>query len=49
MCSIITNSFKSENIKIEPNNLIKLNNSDLIIKNNSNNSMKITIEVYTLA
>jgi hypothetical protein len=48
ICTIITNSFKSENIIIEPNNLIKLNYSDLIIKNNSTNSMKITIEIYSL-
>jgi hypothetical protein len=48
ICSIITNSFKSENIIIEPNNLILLNNSDLIIKNNSNINMIIYIEIYSL-
>lgn len=48
ICSIITNSFKSENIIIEPDNLILLNKSDLIIKNDSNINMKILIEIYNL-
>jgi len=48
ICTIITNSFKSENVIIEPTNLILLNKSDLIIKNNSTTNMKITIETYNL-
>ena len=48
ICSIITNIFKSENVTIEPNNLISLNKSDLIIKNNSTTNMNLTIEIYKL-
>jgi hypothetical protein len=43
-----TNLLKSENIKynIVKNNLIKVNNSNLIIKNNNKNSIEIIYEIY---
>ena len=44
---VLENSFKSENIYINKNKLIKLANSDLIIKNTTGKTLKITLEVYS--
>ena len=43
---VLENKFKSDNIYIGKNKLIKLINSDLIIKNTTSNSIKIQIETY---
>lgn len=42
----LENKFKSENLYVNKNNLIKLVNSDLIIKNNTDNPIKVILEVY---
>jgi len=43
----LENRFKSENLYVNKNNLIKLVNSDLIIKNNTDNPIKVKLEVYS--
>jgi len=43
---IVENKFKSENIYISKNNLIKLVNSDLVIKNTETTPMTIILELY---
>jgi uncharacterized ion transporter superfamily protein YfcC len=43
---IITNNLKSENVKINKNKLIKLINSDIIIKNNTPEPLNIKINIY---
>lgn len=42
----LENKFKSENIYVNKNNLIKLVNSNLIIKNNTTATIKVTVEIY---
>jgi len=44
----LENKFKSENLYVNKNNLIKLVNSDLIIKNNTNKPIKVILEVYSM-
>ena len=44
----LENKFNSENLYVNKNNLIKLVNSDLIIKNNSNKPIKVILEVYSM-
>jgi len=48
-CAPITleNRFKSENIYVSKNKLIKLVNADLIIKNTTINTLKVSIEIYS--
>lgn len=43
----LENKFKSENIYLTKNDLIKLNNSNLIIKNNNGYPLKVIVEIYT--
>lgn len=43
----LENTFKSENIYVTKNNLIKLTNSNLIIKNNQTEPIKVIIEIYS--
>jgi hypothetical protein len=43
----LENRFKSENIYVGKNKLIKLVNADLIIKNTTNNKLKVLIEIYS--
>lgn len=44
----LENRFKSENLYVNKNNLIKLVKSDLIIKNNTDNPIKVKLEVYSI-
>lgn len=44
---VLENKFKSENIYVDKNKLIKLANSDLIIKNTQTHPLKITVEIYS--
>lgn len=44
----VENRFKSENIYVSKNNLVKLVNSNLIIKNKQSNPLKVIIEIYAL-
>jgi hypothetical protein len=44
---IIENKFKSDNVCVNKNKLIKLVNSDLIIKNTSSNIFTITVNTYS--
>jgi hypothetical protein len=44
---IIENRFKSENIYVNKNKLIKLVNGNLIIKNTTEQLLKVTIELYS--
>lgn len=44
----LENRFKSENLYVNKNNLIKLVNSNLIIKNNSDNLLKVKLEIYSM-
>jgi len=48
ICLVISNFYKSENIKIYSNNYIRLNNSNIRIKNNSKDIMKIKLELFNL-
>jgi hypothetical protein len=48
LCLTFTNFYKSENVVIDSNSLIKLNESDIVIKNNSNNNMDIKVELYNI-
>lgn len=43
---VFENKFKSDNIYVNKNKLIKLINSDLIIKNTTDKSIKIQIQIY---
>jgi hypothetical protein len=43
----LENAFKSENVYVTKNNLIKLSNSNLIIKNNQNDPIKVILEIYS--
>jgi hypothetical protein len=43
------NIFKSENIYITKNNLVKLVNSNLIIKNKQKEPLKIIMEIYSMS
>lgn len=45
----VENRFKSENTYVTKNNLVKLVNSDLIIKNKQLESLKVIIEIYTMS
>ena len=44
---VFENKFKSDNIYVNKNKLIKLVNSDLIIKNTTDKSIKIQIQIYS--
>lgn len=44
---VLENRFKSENIYIGKNKLIKLVNADLIIKNTTNETFKVNVEIYS--
>ena len=44
---IIENRFKSENIYVNKNKLIKLVNGNLIIKNTTDQLLKVSIELYS--
>lgn len=43
----LENRFKSENIYVNKNKLIKLVNADLIIKNTMDHVLKVSIEIYS--
>lgn len=47
-CIILTNNYKSENISIKSDQLLRLNKSDLIIHNNTTDKMFIEIEIYQI-
>ena len=42
----LENRFKSENIYVNKNKLIKLVNADLIIKNTTDKLFKVSVEIY---
>ena len=44
---VIENRFKSENIYVNKNKLIKLVNGNLIIKNTTDQALKVSIELYS--
>lgn len=44
----LENRFKSENLYLNKNNLIKLVNSNLVIKNNTSSILKIKVEIYSI-